>query len=87
MTLFLVREELVPVEQLQRGETLILPSSLRVTCYAVSEIEGWFIVHWRRRAERGEPGHTLQNNDEHDGYYLGSFAAKRAGECVRVDRG
>jgi hypothetical protein len=88
MTLALVREELVPVEQVRRGQTLVLPRGQRVSIYKVERLDdGRYVVCWRRPAERGEPGFTLRNNDRHDGFYLGSFAPMSAGECVRIDRG
>lgn len=92
--LYLVREELVPVEELRAGDRLILPTGLRVIFERVDEYEDRvLIVRWWRRAERGEPGHRggKQHADaighEWDGRYLGSLVLQRRGDLVRVDRG
>jgi len=86
MTLALVREELVPVEQLRPGENVILPMGVRVTVERVDEYDGVFVVRWWRLAERGEPGWRTQGPDALDGRYLGSLIGVPAGHCWRVDR-
>jgi hypothetical protein len=92
--LFLVREEAVPVEQLQAGDRLILPNQRRVTVERVDFFHDvGFIVRWWRPADHGEPGHPggkdkiANGRDAFDGRYLGSTVPAPAGHCWRVDRG
>lgn len=91
--LYLLREEVVPVEQLRAGEKLILPGGRRVIVERVDEYDDVLVVRWWRRAEIGEPGHRgLRANsdlwgDANDGRYLGSLVPKKRGETVKVDRG
>lgn len=90
--LFLVREDLVPVEDVRPGDRLILPSGARVTVECVDSFDdGLFVVRWWRRAERGEPGHPgakdlLDFKESRDGRFLGSLMPVPAGHCWRIDR-
>lgn len=92
MSLYLVVEELVPVEELRPGDRLILPLGQRVTVERVDRYDGGFVVRWWRLAEHGEPGHRGAKhhvdrvNDEWDGRYLGSTILVPPGRCWRVDR-
>jgi hypothetical protein len=91
--LYLVREELVPVEQLRVGDEVILPSGRCVTVETVDEYDHFVVVRWWRRAEQGEPGHRGGKNhadairDEWDGRYLGSLQPHQRGDLIRVARG
>ncbi len=93
--LFLVRSEPVPVEELRKGDRLILPNGRRVNFERVDTYDdgATLIARWWRPAERGEPGHPGGKNlvgvadDVHDGRYLGSLVAVPPGHCWMVDRG
>lgn len=90
--LYLLKEELVPIEQLRPGDRIILPTGQRVIFDRVDEYEDGFIVRWWRRAEHGEPGHRGGKrhedaiSDEWDGKYLGSLRLMQRGETVKVAR-
>lgn len=92
-TLFVVRTEHVPIEQLREGDRLILPGGRRVEFERLDEYDDGFVVRWWRIAERGEPGHPGWKNhvtavaDEYNGRFYGSFPAEPAGSTVLVDRG
>jgi hypothetical protein len=92
--LFIVRTEWVPLEQLEEGDLLILPSGMRVTVERVDEFDDGFVVRWWRVAAIGEPGHKGRQwnrpeafSDAMDGRYLGSTLTVPAGTPFEVDRG
>jgi hypothetical protein len=91
--LYLVREENVPVEELQPGDKLLLARGRVVIVERVDEYDGGFVVRWWRRAEQGEPGHKglKPNSDKfqsaNDGRYLGSLIMVPRGHCWKVKRG
>jgi hypothetical protein len=88
----------VLVEKLRPGDVLVLPSGRRVTCERVDEYpDGDLIVRWWRPAAKGEPGWSGPHGgggfafggagaQPASGRYLGSFAPKRRGDLVRVER-
>lgn len=90
MTLYLVRSEPVPVEQLQPGDRVILPSGRIVTVERVDTYDDGLVVRWWRPAEQGEPGrgHSAFGDDElrMDGRYYGSLMTVPAGHCWQVER-
>jgi len=93
VTLALVREEHVPIEELRPGDRIILPTGQRVTFERIDEYDDGLVVRWWRRAERGDPGnrggkqHADAIANEWDGKYLGSLRPMQRGDTVKVDRG
>lgn len=94
MTLALVREETVRLDELRPGDRIILPRGGRVTFYAATGYEdGTVVAHWWRPALHGEPGsrggRALDDAlaDACDGRYLGSLMPMLPDDTVRVDRG
>lgn len=93
MSLYIVREESVPLNELRPGDRLILPGGRRVNFERLDEYDSGFVVRWWRPADRGEPGYRTRGRferpalDEHDGRVLGSFVTLPAGSRVLVDRG
>lgn len=90
MSLYIVRSEPVPVEQLREGDRLLLPSGRIVRVDRVDEYDDGFVVRWSRAAESGEPGHSRGSlfDDEirMDGRYYGSLRTVPAGHCWQVER-
>lgn len=91
--LYLLKEELVPIEQLRQGDRIILPRGGRVNFDLIDEYDDGLVVRWWRRAEHGEPGHrggrqhADKVGDEWNGRYYGSLRLMQRGETVKVDRG
>lgn len=94
MTLALVREENVPVDELRPGDRIILPTGARVTFERTDTYDDSIVVvRWWRPAQHGEPGsrggRTLRDElaEGCDGRYLGSLLPMLPDETVRVDHG
>lgn len=90
MSLYIVRSEPVPVENLREGDRLILPSGRLVTVERVDAYGDGLVVRWWRAAESGEPGHSRSSlfDDEirMDGRYYGSLRTVPPGHCWQVER-
>lgn len=68
--------ERIPVDEVQPGDTVVLPLGRRCEVEGVDLYEDdTFVVRWRR----ADPDHP-------DGVQLGSLASMREGELVQVAR-
>ena len=73
--------EVVPVEEVKKGQEIRLPNSgMPVTVESVTEEDGRYELAWWRPAARGEPGY----GPDLDGRYLGTFRDLPAGSPIRL---
>jgi hypothetical protein len=81
--------EPVPVEELERGDVVVLPNGRRVTVEYVESFDdgATLLVRWWRSAERNEAGWAGSGAfSVNDGRLLGSLIPVAPGHCWTVDR-